>query len=311
MGEDFWDYLDRLVAEHPARIDRPRGSLHPCYPELIYPLDYGYLEGTTTVDGDGLDIWVGSLEAHHLDAVALTVDLYKRDAEIKLLLGCTEAEKQIILDFLNGHSMRAWLVRRAAGLALLHGRRSVRRFQPRPVPPEVLRQVLEAATWAPSAHDRRPWRFAVLATAHARLRLAGALGDAFYHDLQSHGLPPQEARAKVSRSRQRIQDAPAAILLCLDVSQSDAYADAGRQRAEWLMGVQSAALAGGHLLLAAHAAGLAGVWMCAPLFAPQVVQQTFDLPLTWQPQALFLIGYPARIPAARSSQSLDEITLYL
>jgi coenzyme F420-0:L-glutamate ligase / coenzyme F420-1:gamma-L-glutamate ligase len=311
MDEDFWDYLDRMVAEHPAKIDRRRGSAHPRYPELIYPLDYGYLDGTTSIDGGGLDIWIGSLEAHHLDAVALTVDLHKRDAEIKLLLGCTEVEKQIILDFLNGNSMRAWLVRRASSMALLDSRRSVRRFQPRPVPPEILRQVLEAATWAPSAHDRRPWRFAVLATAQSRSRLADALGEAFYQDLLSDGLAPQDALSQVARSRQRIQDAPAAVLLCLDASQGDSYADAGRQQAEWLMGVQSAALAGGHLLLAAHAAGLGGVWMCAPLFAPQVVQAAFELPLTWQPQALFLLGYPARTPVARSPQSLAEITLFL
>jgi inorganic pyrophosphatase len=109
---EFWDYLDRLVAGSQVTIDRPCGSHHPVYSELIYPLDYGYLVGTTTVDGGGIDVWAGSLPGRRLDAVVMTVDLHKRDAEIKLLLGCTEAEKQVILDFLNGSSMRAWLVRR-------------------------------------------------------------------------------------------------------------------------------------------------------------------------------------------------------
>ncbi len=311
MEDDFWSYLDRLVAEHPVVLDRRRGSAHPNYPTLIYPLDYGYLEGTTTVDGGGLDVWVGSLQERLLDAVALTVDLHKRDAEMKLLLGCTEAEKQIILDFLNGDSMRARLVPRADPFALLRERRSVRRFQPRPVAPETLRRMLEAATWAPSAHNRRPWRFVVLSTSESRARLADVLGGAFRRDLLSDGLMLDDALAQVSRSRQRILDAPAAILLCLDVSLCDLHADPARQHAEWLMGVQSAALAGGHLLLAAHAAGLGGVWMCAPLFAPQAAQQALELPAAWQPQALFLLGYPARIPVARSPQSIDEITLFL
>jgi inorganic pyrophosphatase len=108
----FWSFLDRLVAAHPIVIDRPRHSTHPRYPEVVYPLDYGYLDGTTTVDGGGLDVWRGSLPDAHLDAIALTVDLHKADAEIKLLLGCTEAEQQIILDFLNGADMRAMLVTR-------------------------------------------------------------------------------------------------------------------------------------------------------------------------------------------------------
>jgi F420 biosynthesis protein FbiB-like protein len=308
---DFWDYLDRLVTQHPVTVDRPRGSAHPAYPALIYPLDYGYLEGTTTVDGGGLDVWLGSLETRQLDALALTVDLHKRDAEIKLLLGCTPAEKQVILDFLNGHAMRAWLVPRAGPMALLSGRRSVRRFDARPVPPETLRQLLEAATWAPSAHNRRPWRFAVLSTPPSRQRLAQALGEAYCRDLLADGQSPQEASLRVARSRQRMQDAPLAILLCLDASLCDPYPDPARQQSEWLMAVQSTALAGGHLLLAAHAAGLGGVWMCAPLFAPQAARQALDLPAGWQPQALFLMGYPANTLPDRLPQPIDEIALFL
>ena len=230
---------------------------------------------------------------------------------LSFLLGCTATETQIILDFLNGHSIRAWLVSRDDPFALLRERRSVRRFQPRPVPPETLRRVLEAVTWAPSAHNRRPWRFVVLSMPDAQERLAETLGDAFYRDLLADGFSPQDALVQVARSRQRIQDAPAAILLCLDASLCDLHADPARQQAEWLMGVQGTALAGGYLLLAAHAAGLAGVWMCAPLFASQAVQRAFELPVAWQPQALFLIGYPARTPAARSPQSIDEIALFL
>jgi inorganic pyrophosphatase len=109
---EFWEYLDQLIAACPLVIDRPKGSAHPRYPELIYPLDYGYLEGSTTVDGGGLDVWVGSLPERSLTALALTVDLYKRDAEIKLLLGCDANDLQTILAFLNGHSMRATLIRR-------------------------------------------------------------------------------------------------------------------------------------------------------------------------------------------------------
>jgi inorganic pyrophosphatase len=110
QADEFWHYLDRLVEAHPAVIDRPKFSAHPRYPEIIYPLDYGYLDGTTTVDGGGIDIWLGSRVHRSLDAVVLTVDLEKGDSEIKLLLGCTGPEKQIVLEFLIGGSMRALLV---------------------------------------------------------------------------------------------------------------------------------------------------------------------------------------------------------
>jgi inorganic pyrophosphatase len=108
----FWDYLDRLFASGSVVIDRPGNSPHPCYPEIVYPLDYGYLEGTTAIDGGGLDIWQGGSGTHELTSVVVTVALLKRDAEIKILLGCTEAEMQTILNFHNTKRMRALLIRR-------------------------------------------------------------------------------------------------------------------------------------------------------------------------------------------------------
>jgi inorganic pyrophosphatase len=112
MESDFWQHLDQLVAHCPLVIDRPRGSAHPRYPEVIYPLDYGYLAGTQAMDGGGIDVWRGSEAQPTLDAIICTVDLLKRDAEIKLVIGCSEDEKQAILRLLNQEAMRALLIRR-------------------------------------------------------------------------------------------------------------------------------------------------------------------------------------------------------
>ena len=108
----FWDYLEKLVGFSPLKIDRPKGSTHPRYPEMVYPLDYGYLEGTISADGAGLDVWVGASGNRDICGVILTVDLLKQDMEIKILLGCTAEEIQTILDFHNTKYMQAFLVRR-------------------------------------------------------------------------------------------------------------------------------------------------------------------------------------------------------
>ena len=76
----FWAALDQLLATGRVVIDRSRGTAHPRYPDMIYPLDYGYLADTTAMDGGGLDVWVGSDPAGVLDAVMVTVDLVKRDS---------------------------------------------------------------------------------------------------------------------------------------------------------------------------------------------------------------------------------------
>jgi inorganic pyrophosphatase len=102
--DSFWHKLDQLITEHELVIDRPKDSRHPRYPEMVYPLDYGYLDGTQAVDGGGIDVWVGSLPERAVMAVVCTVDMLKRDTEVKLLLGCTPQNIQTILDFHNDDS---------------------------------------------------------------------------------------------------------------------------------------------------------------------------------------------------------------
>jgi inorganic pyrophosphatase len=93
----FWRELIQLATANPIVIDRPKGQRHPRYPELIYPLDYGYLEGTSASDGGGIDVWLGSLGNKELTGILCTFDTLKRDAEIKLLLGCTSTDIETIL----------------------------------------------------------------------------------------------------------------------------------------------------------------------------------------------------------------------
>ena len=109
----FWQAIDKLVSSGKIVIDRPKGSAHPRYPEIIYDLDYGYIENTASMDGGGIDLWRGSLPDAECDAIICTVDLLKRDSEIKLLIGCTAEEKQTAYDFHNASEfMKGILIRR-------------------------------------------------------------------------------------------------------------------------------------------------------------------------------------------------------
>ena len=111
-NDEFWAALDELVRQSEIVIDRPRGSAHPKFPDLIYRVDYGYLKGTASMDGAGIDVWVGSGEKT-VDAVMCIVDLVKRDSEIKLLIGCTEEEKQIVFETHNqSQFMKGVMLRR-------------------------------------------------------------------------------------------------------------------------------------------------------------------------------------------------------
>jgi inorganic pyrophosphatase len=107
---DFWNRLNELLKSHDVVIDRPKGSRHPRYPALWYPLDYGYLDGTSSGDGQEIDVWLGRGDRSCLTGVVCTVDLAKQDTEIKLLAGCTHAEVESVLRLHNSGPQSAILI---------------------------------------------------------------------------------------------------------------------------------------------------------------------------------------------------------
>jgi len=114
MNQAFWQMLDDLIREHEIVIDRPKGSRHPRYPEVVYRLDYGYLKGTNSMDGGGIDLWLGSMPEKRVNAIICTVDRLKGDSEMKLLIGCTEEETAIAEEFHNeSEYMKGLLIRRS------------------------------------------------------------------------------------------------------------------------------------------------------------------------------------------------------
>ncbi len=193
----------------------------------------------------------------------------------------------------------------------LRTRRSIRRFKPDPVPDPVIQSILVTATYAPSAHNRQPWRFAVVTDLSVKTRLAEAMAQDFERDLLRDGVPPEKIQVQLKRSRERIISAPVAIILCLDMSEMDSYPDVRRQQAEQTMAIQSVAAAGLQLLLAAHAGGLGGVWVCAPLFAQKTIQKTLELSGQWEPQAMFFIGYADELPKTKEMKDIGDLVKIL
>jgi len=109
----FWEYLDKLVKENEVVIDRPKGTSHPKFKEISYPVDYGYIKNTKSMDGAGIDVFVGTEKAGRIDAIMCNIDLFKNDSEIKILIGCTEEEKNDVYEYMNSwHSMKAIMVKR-------------------------------------------------------------------------------------------------------------------------------------------------------------------------------------------------------
>ena len=197
-------------------------------------------------------------------------------------------------------------------IQLARSRRAIRRYTDEPVPPELLDLLLETAVYSPSAHNRQPWRFAVLEDATSKAKLARAMGQRLHADRTADGDPPDAIERDVARSFARITGATALIVVCLSMADMDSYPDGRRSQAERTMAVQSVAMAAQTLWLTAHAAGLGACWLCAPLFVPELVVATLNLPPDWEPQGLLTLGWPAeekekpREPWASKVRFLDR-----
>lgn len=194
--------------------------------------------------------------------------------------------------------------------ACIGERQSVRRYLPEPIARSVVERLLAAATRAPSAHNRQPWRFAVLDDDASKRALAEAMGARLRQDRMMDGDDVKAIDADVARSFARITGAPVVVVICVDISDMDRYVDDRRNQAEYLMAVQSTAMAAQNLLLAAHSEGLGACVMCAPLFCPDSVTQALKLPRQWTPQMLVTIGAIGRPADKRSRLPLDDVVVW-
>ena len=175
---------------------------------------------------------------------------------------------------------------------LIAARRSVRSFDPSPLDTDVLDRLVGAATLAPAPHHSRPWRWVVVTSPAGKAALARGMGERWRTDLGRDRVPPARIEELLAASRQRIVDAPTAILGCLTTEGLDRYPDETRQDAEWGMARLSLGAAVENLLLAATDAGLASCWVAAPIFCPDAARDALALDPEWVPEALVLVGHP-------------------
>jgi coenzyme F420-0:L-glutamate ligase / coenzyme F420-1:gamma-L-glutamate ligase len=190
----------------------------------------------------------------------------------------------------------------------LRQRRSIRKFQSKPVSREVVVVVLEAAGWAPSAHNSQPWRFVVVENSAVKLELAEKMAEAWAQDMARDGSNVDEVK-RVER-RERFAKAPVLILACLTMADLMKFHDKELQQTERDLAVESLGAGLQNLLLAAHSLGLGACWYCAPAFCKQTVREVLKIPKDIEPSALIALGYPAESPAAPTRKDVKELCFW-
>jgi coenzyme F420-0:L-glutamate ligase / coenzyme F420-1:gamma-L-glutamate ligase len=183
-------------------------------------------------------------------------------------------------------------------------RRSTRKYQTAPVPKQLVEEVLEITSWAPSAHNAQPWRFIILADPLVKRELAEAMAEAWAADMAKDG-SVIDAEMRTGRV-ERFASAPALILACTSMDGMNKFSDKTRQSVERDLAIQSFGAAMQNLLLAAHSKGLGACWFCAPAFCKETVRKVLKIPNDVEPQVLVAFGYPAEKPSAPPRKPLAD-----
>ena len=192
-------------------------------------------------------------------------------------------------------------------LDLFKNRRSVRDYSLREISNKVLFEILEAARWAPSAHNAQPWRFIVVRDPDVKRELAEAMASRWDKDMSKNGVPLENRESLIKTSVKQFTNAPVLIIACLTMEDMNKYPDKRRQKIEYIMAVQSVAAAIENILLATHAEGLGSCWFCAPLFCQDLVRKVLRVPRYVEPQVLITLGHSAEQLEPSPRKLLKEI----
>lgn len=167
-------------------------------------------------------------------------------------------------------------------LEAIKGRRSIRAFESRNVPDELVEKLIDAARWAPSAGNIQPWEFVVVRKSEIKRMLAeAALNQSF------------------------IEEAPVVIVVCANENRSmQGYGVRGKT----LYCIQDTAAAIQNIHLTAYSLGLGTCWVGA--FKEEKAKEILKAPQGIRPVAIIPVGYPAETPPPRNRRPTSQIVHY-
>ena len=107
--EKFFEALEELIEENGIEIDRRKGTAHPRFPDFIYEVDYGFIKSTTSQDGKEIDVFIGTSKNGVVGCLC-TLDLLKKDSEIKVLYNCSQEEIDKAVKMMSNGPMRCLMI---------------------------------------------------------------------------------------------------------------------------------------------------------------------------------------------------------
>lgn len=192
---------------------------------------------------------------------------------------------------------------------VIEKRRSIRSFEPKPVPAEALEQIIEAARLAPSGTNRQPWRFVLLTEKKDRDKLAGAVVQPFVSEAPAIFVCCLDRNAFLRQAvEKRMSELVQADVISAEAAQYIYQQKMPEQLEDVVLpdyGYLDLGIAVQNMALMATALGLGSCWV--RLFSRKHLQQALGLPTNLVPIVLLPVGYPAQDPPPRPRLGREDI----
>jgi nitroreductase len=164
----------------------------------------------------------------------------------------------------------------------IKGRRSIRKFKKQDIAEKTIAQLIEAASYAPSAGNIQPWEFVVVRNPALKKKLSEA-----------------------ALNQAQVEEAPVVVVVCANEKRSSmGYGGRGRT----LYCLQDTAAATQNILLTAHSLGLGTCWVGS--FNEDEAKESLRAPEGMRPVVMIPVGYPDVTPRQRNRRLLSEIVHY-
>jgi nitroreductase len=187
--------------------------------------------------------------------------------------------------------------RSAIVLDAIRNRRSIGKMTDEIPPADLVRQVLEAGTWAPNHHLTEPWRFVVL-QGEARVELGAVM-----RELAAARETDPEKREKAATSAAgKPLRSPVVVAIAVEPSPEPNVPE--------IEELSAGSAAAQNMLLAADALGLAAIWRSGWMAFTPEVRDHLGLSERAHVLGFIYLGYPAMERPVRSRRSVDEVTTW-
>jgi len=162
-------------------------------------------------------------------------------------------------------------------LEIIRTRRSIRRFENRPIPEEFIEKILEAARWAPSGMNNQPWRFAVIGDEAVREELS---------TLTRYGWVVKSAK----------------VLIAVFLDNAASYSR--------IKDIQAIGACMQNMLLESHSLGLGAVWLGEIIKSCDHIRKILGLSLDLELMAVLALGYPDEKPKIVKRKALKDLIVF-